>query len=104
MAEEDHWDLPIAIGTPNRFETHLEECGEFLCREPSFLHAIPFKSSMQHGRDHTGVICSWEETLRETGEVRRGQRGTDFPEASHDADHIEHYRLRQTYIMNAKCL
>ena len=59
---------------------------------------------MQHGRDHTGVILSWEETLQETGEVRRGHRWTYMPEASHDADHIEHYRLHQTYIMNAKCL
>ena len=83
-----HGDLPIAISTPNRFETHLEKGGEFLCREPRFLHAIPRESNIQHGRDHTGVSLSWEETLRETGAVRRGHRGTDFPKASHRADHI----------------
>jgi hypothetical protein len=59
---------------------------------------------MQHGQDHTGVIVSWEETLQETGEVRRGHRGIEFPEASHDTDHIEQYRLHPTDIMNAKDL
>jgi hypothetical protein len=104
MAEADHRDLSISIGTPNGFNTHLEECGEFLCREPSFLHAIPLEGSVQHGRDHTGVIILWKETLRETGVVRRGHRGTDFPETSHGADHIEKYRLHPTYIKNVKRL
>ena len=104
MAEADHRDLPIAVRTPNRFQADLKEAGEFLCREPRFLHPIPLSNSIQHGRDHTGVIILWEETLQETGAVRRGHRGTDIPEVSHGADYLKEYRLGSIALSNATCL
>ena len=104
MAEADHRDLPIAVRTANRFETDLEEDSEFPRREPRVFHPIPLSNSIQHGRDHTGVIILWEETLRETGAVRRGHRGTDIPEDSHGADYLKEYRLGSIALSNAPCL
>jgi hypothetical protein len=104
MADADHRDFPVAIRTANRFETDLKEDGEFLRREPRVLHPIPLSSSIQHGRDHTGVMMLWEETLQETGAVRRGHRGTDIPEVSHDEDHLKEYQFAPAALINATCL
>ena len=51
-----------------------------------------------------GVMIVWEETLRETGAVRRGHQGTDIPEASHGADHLKEYQFGPTALINAPCL